>query len=639
MTTASARRRSRELVLQGLYQRQLSGNGAEHVRADLVASPGFARADQAYFDELWRASRPTTTLSSRRSRRISTRKAADLSPIERAILVIAAWELQGAPRHSVPGRDQRGRRAREVVRRHRRPSLRQRRARQGRRRRARGGDRRAFPLIASHAASSLRVLLAARVLGGHGARATRRWSSTAATTRTHASSPRRHSSARRASRRPSRARPPASTTRRSAPSATIRRPTSGTAARSIRCCRRRRKACFAQYRSPNVGELAPWARAATETHRLQGRRDLSNRHRIRQQPRASREEEPRRAALLVGPHGSEVSRRTSSSPIRSRAAPATRSSRRSSRCTARTARSTYLRKLGPNVVRYTQSGTAQGPSVARGEVGARRHVRARVRHPAACGIHRRHRDSLRRHRRCAGRHGDRRRRAASGGSARLLRLGAHARRAGARQPHEEPHHPGQRVGRRYGRKPRGLRRRRPSTSIPLKFGQPAERKRLLARWQREIGDRCVNEFALIERYFQRPVHDASVRIGHRRRRSGRGAHARVRARDLGGHAGRRAAFPRGRRSGGARPQDARGESVRPRGDGCAAALGAARRRAAGRRRALARRVCPRPVRARRSLRRLAHRRRHHARAAQPVRHDRRRSSGGNGDHASGRTRR
>jgi iron(III) transport system substrate-binding protein len=29
----------------------------------------------------------------------------------------------------------------------------------------------------------------------------------------------------------------------------------------------------------------------------------------------------------------------------------------------------YLRRLAPNVIRYTQSGTAQGPSVARGEVG------------------------------------------------------------------------------------------------------------------------------------------------------------------------------------------------------------------------------------------------------------------------------
>ncbi len=30
----------------------------------------------------------------------------------------------------------------------------------------------------------------------------------------------------------------------------------------------------------------------------------------------------------------------------------------------------YLKRLRPNVVRYTQSGTAQGPSVARGEVGS-----------------------------------------------------------------------------------------------------------------------------------------------------------------------------------------------------------------------------------------------------------------------------
>ena len=33
----SSRRRSRELVLQGLYQRQLSGNAAGAVRDDLVA--------------------------------------------------------------------------------------------------------------------------------------------------------------------------------------------------------------------------------------------------------------------------------------------------------------------------------------------------------------------------------------------------------------------------------------------------------------------------------------------------------------------------------------------------------------------------------------------------------------------------
>ena len=125
----------------------------------------------------------------------------------------------------------------------------------------------------------------------------------------------------------------------------------------------------------------------------------------------------------------------------------------------------YLKRLAPNVVRYTQSGTAQGPSVARGEVavgvsfvhefvtqqlagfavdiaipcegtGAALGGMAIVTgapHP--------------------------------GGGARVLRLGAHARRAGARQPHEEPHHSRERGGDdpARGRALRAMPRR--STSI------------------------------------------------------------------------------------------------------------------------------------------------------------------------------
>ena len=94
MTTTSGRRRARELALQGLYQRQLSGNSAQDVRDDLAASPGFARADQVYFDELWRGvSGDYDALVATFEPHLS-RKAADLSPIERAILVIGAWELR-----------------------------------------------------------------------------------------------------------------------------------------------------------------------------------------------------------------------------------------------------------------------------------------------------------------------------------------------------------------------------------------------------------------------------------------------------------------------------------------------------------------------------------------------------------------
>lgn len=87
------RRRSRELVLQGLYQRHLSRNDADAVRLDLAASEGYLRADQPYFGELWDGvTRENDALIAALSPHLD-RKPAELSPIERAILVIGAWEL------------------------------------------------------------------------------------------------------------------------------------------------------------------------------------------------------------------------------------------------------------------------------------------------------------------------------------------------------------------------------------------------------------------------------------------------------------------------------------------------------------------------------------------------------------------
>jgi transcription antitermination protein NusB len=93
MSNSSPRRRARELVLQGLYERQLAGTKADVVAGDLAASGGYARADQVYFGELWAgvASNYDALLG-----RVAThldRSPASLSPVERAILVIGAWEL------------------------------------------------------------------------------------------------------------------------------------------------------------------------------------------------------------------------------------------------------------------------------------------------------------------------------------------------------------------------------------------------------------------------------------------------------------------------------------------------------------------------------------------------------------------
>jgi N utilization substance protein B len=93
MSTTSQRRRSRELVLQGLYQRQLSGNAARIVHDDLVASPGYLRADQPYFEELWQGAIGDYDALIAALTPHLARKPVDLSPIERAILVIGAWEL------------------------------------------------------------------------------------------------------------------------------------------------------------------------------------------------------------------------------------------------------------------------------------------------------------------------------------------------------------------------------------------------------------------------------------------------------------------------------------------------------------------------------------------------------------------
>jgi len=79
----TARRRARELVLQGLYERQLAGS------PDDAIGP--------YFRELWRG------VSGGYDQLLATvapkldRKPGELAPIERALLVIGTWELVHRP--------------------------------------------------------------------------------------------------------------------------------------------------------------------------------------------------------------------------------------------------------------------------------------------------------------------------------------------------------------------------------------------------------------------------------------------------------------------------------------------------------------------------------------------------------------
>ena len=67
---------------------------ADVIRASLVADASFANADRAYFDELWSGVNAENDALIRMIEARIDRPVAQLSPIERAILVIGAWELE-----------------------------------------------------------------------------------------------------------------------------------------------------------------------------------------------------------------------------------------------------------------------------------------------------------------------------------------------------------------------------------------------------------------------------------------------------------------------------------------------------------------------------------------------------------------
>ncbi len=147
----------------------------------------------------------------------------------------------------------------------------------------------------------------------------------------------------------------------------------------------------------------------------------------------------------------------------------------------------YLRRLAPNIVRYTQSGTAQGPSVARGEVGV-----------GVTFVHEFVTQQL------AGFEVEIAVPCEGTGSA----LGGMAIIAGAPHPEEARRFYDWALGKRAQElanhtrnlivpanakaevRPEAARFADvPTINVdPARFGAPAERQRLLARWQREIGE-------------------------------------------------------------------------------------------------------------------------------------------------------
>ena len=98
----TSRRRAREFVLQGLYQWQLSGSDAATIERQLAEAKGFEKIDVDYFRTLLKG---TVNAAPELENVISPcldRAYSRLSPVERSILLLGAYEL--AHRLEVPYR-------------------------------------------------------------------------------------------------------------------------------------------------------------------------------------------------------------------------------------------------------------------------------------------------------------------------------------------------------------------------------------------------------------------------------------------------------------------------------------------------------------------------------------------------------
>ena len=90
----SARRRSREIALQGLYEWLVSGTDAGVIEAHMREQEGFDKADRAHFDALLHGCISEAAALDAVLAKFVDRKTTELSPVEHGVLMIGAYELK-----------------------------------------------------------------------------------------------------------------------------------------------------------------------------------------------------------------------------------------------------------------------------------------------------------------------------------------------------------------------------------------------------------------------------------------------------------------------------------------------------------------------------------------------------------------
>ncbi len=91
--TRNARRRSRELALQGLYQWFLNPSDVGVIDAHIRGAPGFDKADRPHYESLLHGSVSHLEDLMHQIQPFIDRAWSDLSPVEKAVLVLASHEM------------------------------------------------------------------------------------------------------------------------------------------------------------------------------------------------------------------------------------------------------------------------------------------------------------------------------------------------------------------------------------------------------------------------------------------------------------------------------------------------------------------------------------------------------------------
>lgn len=87
------RRKARELAVQGLYQRQLTGDSMETIEAQLREHEEFEKIDGVHFSAILRGAIKDVTNLESKLQPCLDRPMEDLSPVERAVLLVATYEF------------------------------------------------------------------------------------------------------------------------------------------------------------------------------------------------------------------------------------------------------------------------------------------------------------------------------------------------------------------------------------------------------------------------------------------------------------------------------------------------------------------------------------------------------------------